>query len=207
MVYIVPFNKSDLEQVIHCLSHAFTQETMSKALDINANSYIYLAEIVCQKAIKDQLSLVAKDEKSGDVIGFSILEDFVTELPNLDSVDARFLPIMNLLGELDDWYKSNYKVKCGEILHLFMTGVDEQYRGQGIAHKLMEEVFNLAKDNGYRSIIAECTGAITQHIRAKYGFQAIKEIEYKTYLYNGELVFKGIHEPRSCKLMLKTFVE
>ncbi|GAB1538935.1 hypothetical protein NUACC21_16000 [Scytonema sp. NUACC21] len=206
MVYIVNLDKNDLEQVIYCLSHTFPQETMSKALEINANSFSPFAEIVCRKAIKEQLSLVAKDEESGDVIGFSILEDFVSEFPKLDGIDTRFLPILNLLSELDDWYKSNYQLKPGEVLHLFMTGVDERYRGQGIAQKLMEEIFNVAKNNGYKSIIAECTGAITQHIRAKYGFQAIKEIEYKTYLYNGELVFKGIDDPRSCKLMLKTLV-
>lgn len=207
MVDIVPFEQIHLEEVIHCISHSFTQETMSKALEIAPQSYISFAKIICQKALKDRLSLVAKDEKSGKVIGFSILEDFVTEFPDLDDVDKRFLPIINLLGELDDWYKINYKVKPGETLHLFMTGVYEEYRNQGIAHQLMEQVFNLAKNAGYSSILVECTGAITQHIRAKYGFQTIKEIEYKNYVYDGKLVFKGIKEPASCKLMLKTFVE
>ena len=170
MVYIVPFEKSDLEQTIRCLSRSFTSETMSKALGIDVKNYTSFAEIFCQKAIKEQLSLVAKDDQSGDVVGFSILEDFVTEVPNLDRLDPRFIPILNLVFELDDWYKSKYPVKSGEILHIFLTGVDEQYRGQGIVHKLMEETFNVAKNNGYSKIMAECTGVITQHIRAKYGF-------------------------------------
>lgn len=205
MVYIVPFDKSDLEQTIRCISRSFTQETMSQALGIDANSYISLAEIFGQRAVQYQLSLVAKDEESGDVIGFSILEDFVAEAPNLDRVDPRFIPIMNVVDELEQWYIKNSPVKSGEILHIFLTGVDEQYRGKGIAYQLMEETFKVAKNNNYKGIIAECTGVITQHIRAKNGFKVLKEIEYKTFLYNGDLVFKDITEPPGCQLMLKTF--
>jgi ribosomal protein S18 acetylase RimI-like enzyme len=205
MVYIVPLGQSDLEQTIECVSRNFTQETMSKALGINRNSYMPFAEIVCQKAIEEQLSLVAKDEESEDIIGFSILEDCVAEFPDLDGIDPQFIPIMNLLGELGDWHKSNYQVQSGDILHLFMTGVDEQYRRQGIASQLLEATISQAKSNNYNSVIAECTGAITQNITTKYGFKAIKEIDYKSYIYNGELVFKDINETRSCKLMLKKF--
>ena len=206
MVYIVPFDPRDLDKTIRCISRSFTKETMSQALGIDANSYILLADEICgQRSIQYQLSLVAKYEESGDVIGFSVLKDFLAGTPNLDQVDPRFIPIGNLLYELEKWYHSKYTVKYGEILHLFMLGVDEKYWGKGIAHQLMEETFNVAKNKGYTSIIAEGTGAITQHICAKYGFNVLKEIEYKTFLDNGELVFKEIKEPPSCQLMLKTF--
>lgn len=79
MVDIVPFNKSDLRETIFCMSRTFEKEPMSQALGINANSYMSLAKSVAQKSIDEQLSLVAKDEKSGRVIGFIILEDFVTK--------------------------------------------------------------------------------------------------------------------------------
>ncbi len=52
MVYIVPFEKSDLEQTIRSLSRSFTSETMSKALGIDVKSYTLFAEIFCHKAIK-----------------------------------------------------------------------------------------------------------------------------------------------------------
>ena len=181
------------------------QETMSQALGIDVNSYVSFAEIVSQRAIQYQLSLVAKNEDSGDVVGFSILEDFLGETPNLEDVDSRFLPIMNVVDELKKWYINNYAIKSGEILYISMTGVDEKYQGQGIAHQLMEETFQVARNNNYKGIIAECTGAITQHIRAKHGFKVVKEIEYKTFLYNEELVFKHIEKPSGCQLMLKTF--
>ena len=77
---------------------------MSQALGIDVNSYVSFAEIVSQRAIQYQLSLVAKNEDSGDVVGFSILEDFLAETPNLEDVDSRFLPIMNVVDELKKWY-------------------------------------------------------------------------------------------------------
>lgn len=204
MVYIVPLQKSDLEQTIRCMSSSFSQETMSQALGIDVNSYLTFAEMFCQRAIKYNLSLVAKDEKTGDVIGFTILEDFLSEFPNIDGIDSRFIPIINLINELDEWYIKNYTVKLGEILHIFMTGIYEEYRGKGIAHQLMEKTFQVAKNNHFQKIIAECTGAVTQHIRAKYGFKTLKEIDYQTFVYNGELIFKNIKDIPTCKLMLKT---
>jgi ribosomal protein S18 acetylase RimI-like enzyme len=204
MVYIVPFDNRDLDKTIRCISRSFTKETMSQALGIGINSYMSFAKIFAM-AMQYQLSLVAKDEQSGDVIGFSVLKDFLAWTPHIYHFDPRFIPIGNLIYELEKWYHSKYTVKYGEILHLFMLGVDEKYRGKGIAHQLMEESFNVAKNKGYTRIIAEGTGSITQHICAKYGFKVLKEIQYKTFLYYGQLVFKKIKEPASCKLMLKTF--
>ena len=204
MVYILPFEDSDLDSTIRCISYTFVQETISQSLEIDAENYREFAKLYCQIILGNKLSLVVRNEEFGDVIGFSILTDFVTEIPDFTCLDPRLIVIINFTRELDDWYKSKYKVKSGEILHLSMTGVYEQYRGRGIAQKLMEETFNVAKTNNYKSIIAECTGEITQHIRAKYGFKIVKEIVYKTYLYNGELVFKDIQKPPSCKLMIKT---
>lgn len=205
MFHIVPFQNDDLEETIRCVSRVFTQKPLTQGSGIDEKSYIAFAQCFCKKAVEEQLSLIVKDKQSSEVIGFSILEDFVSDVPNLDRVDSRFIPIMNLLSKLDDWYKNNSQVKSGQILHIFMIGVDEKYRGNGIAKQLIEKIFNIAKKNNYKSIIMECTGAISQHIGSKYGFKELKEIEYKTYVYNGELVFKDIKNNPSCKLMIKTF--
>ena len=56
-------------------------EPMTKALEITPDEFYSFAEIFCKKAVNDGLSLVAKDNKSGKVLAFSIAEDFSGEPP------------------------------------------------------------------------------------------------------------------------------
>ena len=51
-----------------------------------------------------------------------------------------------------------------------MFGVDEQYRGKGVASELVQETINVAKSNGYKKVITESTGTISQGIFDKFGF-------------------------------------
>lgn len=218
MSYIVPFEQSDLLETIFCMSRTFALEPMSQALGINANSYVSIAKCIAQKAVEDGLSLVVKEETSNHVIGFAILEDFVTKdynpyyydpLFNANPyyVDYRFNPIIDLTAKLyDEWYIKNYSVTNGEILHILMIGIDKEYQGRAIFQKLMKEILNVGKKNNYKSLIGEATGFIIQKTLVKrYGFNVLKEIEYKSYLYYGNPVFKDIKENLSCQLMMKTY--
>lgn len=87
-----------------------------------------------------------------------------------------------------------------------MTGIEEESQGKGIVQKLMKETLNIRKKKNYKSIITESTGFVPQQILAKrYGFKVLKQIEYKSYLYNYQQVFKDIKDTSHCKLMMKTY--
>ena len=65
---------------------------MAKALRITPDEYYFFAKIVCEKAVKDGLSIVAKDKKNGKLIGFSISEDLESEPPEeLENINEKYV--------------------------------------------------------------------------------------------------------------------
>jgi hypothetical protein len=96
----------DLEQTIACIIDAFPRaEPMTKALRITPDEFYLFAEMYCKKAIKDRLSVIAKDTVSGNVIGFLISENLASEPPEgIETIHEKFHPIM-----------AQYKRSCHQV--------------------------------------------------------------------------------------------
>jgi hypothetical protein len=198
------FQEKDLEETIALVAEDFSRaEPMTKSQEIIANEYHYFAKIYCEKAVRDGLSIVAKDE--GKIIGFIISEDLESGPPEgIEKINTKFNPIMALLNELDEEYVKLHKKKDDKVFHLFMGGVDENHEKKHIITTLLEENLKLAKLKNFSVAIGEPTGLATQHIlRDKFGFDEKIMIEYKKFSYNGEHVFKNIEGPIGCMLVEK----
>lgn len=200
--------ENDIEQTIACVIETFSiGEPMAKSLGITPDEYHSFAEIVCKKAVKDGLSIVAKDKATSKVIGFSISEDLVSEPPErIEKINVKFHPILALLTILDEKYKKSHKVEKGQIFHLYMVGVSESCKNRNIATVLLNESLKLAKLKNFSGAIAEATGLVSQHIiRDKLGFEEKFEIEYKSFTHEGKNVFKNIMNSHRCILLEKRF--
>jgi len=55
----------------------------------------------------------------------------------------------------------------------------------------------LAKENGYKCCIAECTGSFSQRSAELGGFKEISSLTYKDFIYNGERVLSNTEEIHS----------
>ncbi len=196
--------EKDLEETITLLSEVFSRgEPVTKSLGITAKEFHYFAEIYCKKAVKDGLSIIAKDK--GKVVGFVISEDFDSAQPEgIEKIDIKIVPLMALVDEVEKDAKSSKKE--GESrFHMFLGGTDKQYEGRHIATTLVEESMKLAKIKNFTVAIAEPSGFATQYMFNKLGFEQKIMIEYKDFLFNGENVFKNIEGPVGLPLMEKKF--
>lgn len=198
-----------LATAIECIASNFVSgELMTTALGITLEEFKYFAKIFLKKAVKDQLSLIAKDERSGKVVGALICEDFVTELPDgIETVSPKFLPIFEVLGSLDEAYKEKYLVKPGQLYHIFMVGVNKEYAG--LSTRLTKIAEHLARKKGYIAAIGEATGPISYQIYTKrLGFREIEGINpiyYKEFYYEGQPIFRHMTECNSCRLLIKDY--
>ena len=194
---------SDIEETATCISQVFSSfEPIAKALKISFNEFYRLALPVCQKAADEEISIIAKDRKTGEVVGFIISEDFMAINPDsLEGIDNKFESGFSLLSELEENYRSSYPVKAGQILHIFMLGVQEKYTNRHIAKNLVRENLNLAKHHKFEIAIAEATGVGSQHIFRNLGFTEEFAIEYKSYKFKGKQIFSFIENPPNCLLM------
>ena len=106
---------NDLEQTIACICDVFTaSEPMTKAVGITPDEFYSFAKIYINKAVKDELSVVAKDKVNRKVLGFLISEDLISEPPDeIETVNAKFHPIMELLDQLGEKYRTSQKIEKG----------------------------------------------------------------------------------------------
>ena len=71
----------DIEQAINCLIDVFTSaEPITKELKISPNEFYPFAKIICQKAVEDKLSVIAKEPVNYQVVGFIISQDLSNNL-------------------------------------------------------------------------------------------------------------------------------
>ena len=207
IVYEV-LQEKDLEQTINCLVDVFpSSEPISRALKVTPSEFYPFAEMVCQKAVAEGLSLIAKNSATSEVAGFVISESLSKEsYEEIDkSLTQKFEVIFQFLKELNEQYEMEKKVVNGKIFHVFLLGAREEYRGRKIANKLLENNLKMAAQAGFSRAIVEATGNISQHICRKYGFEDRASLDYQTYEYKGVKVFEGIKEHKSCILMEKVF--
>jgi ribosomal protein S18 acetylase RimI-like enzyme len=193
----------DIEETAACISQVFSSfEPIAKALKISVSEFDRLAIPVCQKAADAKLSIVAKDPNTREIVGFIISEDFMTnDTDPPEGIDNKFEAVFSFLSDLEENYRSGHPVKAGEVLHIFMLGVQEKYTNRHIATKLVKENLNLAKHHNFEIAIADATGVGSQHIFRSLGFTEEFAIEYKSYKFQGKQIFSSLENPPNCLLM------
>ena len=193
----------DLEATVHLLAAAFsTAEPPAVAMGLSFTDLVDFLRLLVPQAAADGLTVIARSCASQAVVGAMLCDDFAAP-PTLDlgRISKRFLPILAMLGSLDDQYRSRRTIRQGEYLHLFMLAVDARFGGRGIAQHLVEFCLQNAAGRGYRWAVTEATGVVSQRVFRKLGFEEQLRISYRDYSYDGEVVFTSIADHGGAALM------
>ena len=198
------FQEKDLEETASLMSEVFSKgELTVRYFEITAEEYHYFSEIYCKKAIKEGLSMVAKDKNNGKIVAFLINEDFDSPKPEgIEKLQPIVAADLSLIDALEEYAKANKK-EGERRFHLFLGGTDKEYENRHILSTLIHESMKLAKNKNFTSIIAEPTGFATQHIIKKLGFTQINFIEYKKFQFQGKNIFANLEGPIGIPLMEK----
>lgn len=200
--------ENDLEAAIYCIESAFISgEPMFKALSLTTEQFRSGVAVICQRVLEQGLSVIAKDNQSGKVVGCAIGKDFMTDmLDGTEAVSPKLYPVFHLLEMLDENYKAQHSVQPGELLHFLLLGVIKPFTNQGIGRLLTLELHHLAQKHHYQGVILEATGPISQHIFLnRLNYQEIDAIYYREFEYEGQKVFSSITECESCQLLIHSF--
>ncbi len=201
--------EKDLQGTINCLVDIFTtDEQLTRELGFTTEEFDPLAEIICVKAVEDQLSQIARDVQTGEVVGFTIAQDLFGNDEFLHLINekvVKFKPAIDLVEKLEaEYLKNKPQVTKGQILYVFMSGVRPRYRGGKMARIGFEKNVTAAKEKNYQLAMTECTSRTSQVAAMRLGFKEIVSIDYKDYLYEGKPVFQGLAEThKRCILMEK----
>lgn len=88
--------------------------------------------------------------------------------------------------------------------HIMMVAVHSNYQNQGIARKLFEFSFQLAKQRNLKVVCADCTNFYTSKIAEKIGMECVSNVtfdEYNKYLGNNLFATRPPHTA------IRTFVK
>src|SRR4030042_6361779 len=167
--------KKDANLTIKCMIKTFLyDEPMTKNLEISKKEFEYFAKIICEKIVKKKLSYICKIT-SNEIIGFCLNEDLITEpVKGIKRVTQKMEPIFKVLNRLDKLYLKNKIKKRNYFFHMFMVGVLKEYRGKGLAQKLISNSIGLANLRGFSKILTEATNISSQNLFIqKFGFKEL----------------------------------
>jgi GNAT superfamily N-acetyltransferase len=201
------FDMHVIDEMALMVAEAFNRyEPMTVTQDIPVTVFVDFVKLLGPKARQEELTVLARDQETGQVIGAMITDDFASVPPEgMEHLGETFEPIFALLGELDEQYKQGRSLRLGEYLHLFLIAVNHQHKGRNVAHNLIQSCLENGIRKGYHTAVVETSGVISQHIfRNKFGFVDRLEIPYKTFVYQGRRVFESIEEHTGTILMDKT---
>jgi ribosomal protein S18 acetylase RimI-like enzyme len=201
------FDASDAEDMARLLGDAFSRrDPPAIAIGVTASEFSSFVRLFCPKAADEGLTILARNPTTRELVGALLTEDRASELPDgVDSLDPKFDPVFDILGELDAEYRGGKEPIPGESLHLFLLGVAESAAGQGIAQQLVSTCLDNGAVKGYRLAVTEATNKTSQHIFRKLGFTERVTRSYESHRFQGRAVFGSIAEHGGPILMDKSF--
>lgn len=159
--------------------------------------------------VKSENVLMAIEISSNNLVGISICESVDTKVGEFERAgneneDSGFRDLIKFFNYVEE--KSNIceKFQIQEFYHIFTISVHPDYRGQGIATKLFEASFDLAKSKNFKLITVECSSVYTAKIAQKMKMECISTVTYEEV--NNHLG-KKLFVPRSPHNDVKTFAK
>lgn len=181
----------------------FAQESvLHKATGVSIEDYREYLNAPFEAMREQQLSLVATDSTTKQVIGCLIACDYAIQIHNPIESPESVKPINALLQQLDKSYRETRRIIPGQFILVDMAIVSPGARGRSIYQKLREAAHLVARNAGYKWAVGELSSAATQRVCVnKFGHKVCAEIEYSSFEYSGRRPFSTIQAPPSIQLV------
>eukprot|EP01024_Parvocaulis_polyphysoides_P023530 TRINITY_DN2173_c0_g1_i4.p2 TRINITY_DN2173_c0_g1~~TRINITY_DN2173_c0_g1_i4.p2 ORF type:complete len:220 (+),score=40.12 TRINITY_DN2173_c0_g1_i4:182-841(+) len=179
--YILKNTTQEIEKFSNVFADAFVNEPLLQALGASRDPlYAFGKEMFQYEAENDNgLTIVAKCDD--EIVGFCLNEDGAIKRsaedvpePYLDLPDVAF----SALSQSNFLQDRGYDIdQFGLVVHLFVIAVAPHMGGQGIGGKLAAETIKVAKEEGYKFVRIECSGAYSAKL---CNFVSERQIDYQT---------------------------
>lgn len=195
----------NLADVADVVARGFTDgsEPVGRSLGVTAEDFTQFVEALMPKYLHDGLSIVVRDAKTGEITAALLNDELGGGLPVDPSRFEWAAPLFALATDMYGRYFQGQHPELGRIVHFVMLAVSGLCRGKGVANRLIELSLERARGRGYRRVVVEATGLISQHLMRKAGFTTRVEIPYATFEYAGKRPFQDTGNHPSIMLMDK----
>jgi ribosomal protein S18 acetylase RimI-like enzyme len=196
---------SQAEEMTRLLTDAFARrEGLAVAAGLSEAEFALFVRTFLPQVAEDKLTIVARFADRGEMVGALLTNDPACETaPPSETLDEKFGPVADILGQLADTYKAGREPRPGQMLHVYLLGVSDRVAGRGVGQQLVSACVKNGARRGYRVAIAEATGKASQHIFRKLGFAERAQISYRDYVFNGRRVFESIAEEEGGPILME----
>lgn len=186
--------RSDEAELASFLGQVFSaRDPPAMAVGITPGEFEALVSLFAPRASEQALTMIARESSSEEMVGALLAEDAASEMPHgIDQLSAKFDPIFDILGQLDDEYRRDQRRAPGEELHVFLIGVAAHMAGRGIAKRLVDECLACASARGFRRAVVETTNPISRKLFRSKGFIERAQRSYADHRFDGRAVFASI---------------
>ncbi|MEP1355125.1 MAG: GNAT family N-acetyltransferase [Tateyamaria sp.] len=194
---------ADLSDLAVFLSDVFSKhEPPAVAAGFPVRKIEALATVFGAKSIQEKLSVVARAGDTGKIIGVALAHDFGTPpSSDIEPLIPIFEPLLAFLEGLEEKYLATKTIEAGNLLHVFMIGVDESWSGNGIAQKLLHTCIANSASHDYKTAFTEATSERSRHVFRSIGFQEQHFAAYEDFVFQGSRPFASIQGHKGCALM------
>lgn len=207
-----PSDKKAMVGAAECLAETFAgievdgvrvSEPMVNACSLSKDDMFEFVLGYLENVVHQRLCYVAKDKKTGDVIGTLACEDFNPneEIPEFQGRLAPMNTVMSFLAELDERFVNTIQRKTGkpvttnQYVHTFMAGVKLGTLKRFVIIKLFDLLIKDARARGYKGMFGEATNFRSIKMMTKYcGFHPVYDLSNNPIqsVYAENEVFKVI---------------
>ena len=195
----------------------FQHEPMNKHLNTKIPDEIDLPWLqqVLHKAKCDNVSLAFYDTNSQHSLPIAYAINHHDNINDVNHSDILYSSlnqtslhkhehISGLITKLHGDINLFEKFHCENLFHIYLLGVDPNYRQNKLAGQLIDSSISLAKEKHFDMIYADVTSHYSLNAFLKHNFQIIKTINYNSYENSyGENVFQDIQIHKGCSIVMK----
>lgn len=188
------------ESIVRLLSESFSREPMAAALGASARDLAPFIRRFMPECRNNGLSVVAvSDDDPDSVVAAFLARDFKAPLPEGIPEDFPwFLPVAEALMHVGAIYEARHPhLGPGEVAELWMVGTDARFALRGMAGRMFRFCTSLAREQGFRRCVTECTGHYSQTAARRAGFEEVTRLSYQDFRFNGRALFAGIPLPHT----------
>lgn len=203
---IIPLSSIHVHKAAKIYTDIFlSDEPTSIRHNLDPEVFFPYAEAYVQLLVPEELSFVAVDTVTSEMVGFVFCWDFSSDITKKGEKMAGFLEhfkaTIALMDMLEEEGGFGDNIPAGSVLHVFQIGVIPQNRRAGVAQSLIQSVLNVGYKKGFQKVIADCTSERSAHTFRSCGFTKTGEIQYETFNSEGDCFFAGL--PGEISLMTR----
>merc|ERR1712215_657302 len=147
------------------------------------------------------LSVMAVDTASGHVAGVLVVKDFQFTPPQFkETFQDDTMPLsyfMRFITDLDEkvTQKLPELTQEGKAADLWLLSVTPSYRGNKIAHSLVQAALSLVRKTGITYATIEAVSAFTSKAAEKNKFTALHREQAEDWTWEGENYYRNTKQP------------